>query len=108
MAKTAKITRQRVGKMMRTLFEILVEKPDGIQAREAIAELEKRVPPADHESGSYPSGGRRYEKIVRFSAVDLVKAGWMQKGETRTDHEMGHTTGPRQRGQVSDCAPRTR
>jgi restriction system protein len=75
----AGVTRQRVGKLMRGLFEILLEHPDGIQAQLALAELERRVPPTDHESGFYQSGGRRYESIVRFSTVDLVKAGWMFK-----------------------------
>jgi restriction system protein len=77
--KTANVTRARVGKMMRGLFEILLEHPDGIAARNAMAELRKRVPPTDYEQGTYKSGGERYEKIVRFSTVDLVKAGWMVK-----------------------------
>lgn len=77
--KSGQVTRQRVGKLMRTLFEILLEHPDGVQASAALAEVEKRVPPTDYENGSYPSGGRRYEKIVRFATVDLVKAGWMLK-----------------------------
>ncbi|MCU0835840.1 MAG: Mrr restriction system protein [Chromatiaceae bacterium] len=77
--KTGQVTRQRVGKLMRTLFEILLENPEGIQAGAVLAEVEKRVPPTDYENGSYPSGGRRYEKIVRFATVDLVKAGWMLK-----------------------------
>jgi restriction system protein len=77
--KPANVTRQRVGKMMRGLFEVLLQHPDGIAARNAMAELRKRVPPTDYEQGSYPSGGERYEKIVRFSTVDLVKAGWMVK-----------------------------
>jgi restriction system protein len=81
MAKTPNVSRQRVGKLMRTLFEILLENPDGLQARDAMAELEERVPPTDYENGSYPSGGRRYEKIVRFATVDFVKAGWMLKNK---------------------------
>ena len=77
--KAAGATRQRVGRLIRALFEILLEHPDGIQAQATLAELEKRVPPTDYENGHYQSGGRRYEKIVRFSTVDLVKAGWMLK-----------------------------
>jgi hypothetical protein len=77
--KAAQITRQRTGKLVRALFEILLEHPDGIQARAALDALEQRVPPTDYESGHFPSGGRRYEHIVRFSTVDLVKAGWMLK-----------------------------
>lgn len=78
-SKTGQVTRQRVGKLMRTLFEVLLENPEGVQASTALAEVENRVPPTDYENGSYPSGGRRYEKIVRFATVDLVKAGWMLK-----------------------------
>jgi restriction system protein len=75
----AQVTRQRVGKLMRALFEILLENAEGMQAAGALAELEQRVPPTDYENGQFPSGGRRYEKIVRFATVDLVKAGWMLK-----------------------------
>jgi restriction system protein len=77
--RSGQVTRQRVGKLMRTLLEVLLESPEGVQASMALAEVEKRVPPTDYENGSYPSGGRRYEKIVRFATVDLVKAGWMLK-----------------------------
>lgn len=31
--KIAGVTRQRVGQLMRTLFQILLEHPDGIQAQ---------------------------------------------------------------------------
>ena len=77
--KAAQITRQRTGKLMRALFEILLQHLDGVQARAALEALEQRVPPTDYENGHFPSGGRRYEQIVRFSTVDLVKAGWMLK-----------------------------
>jgi restriction system protein len=33
--------------------------------------------------GSYPSGGQRFEKIVRFATVDCAKAGWLQKAKGR-------------------------
>lgn len=77
--KPARITRARVGTLMRALYAILLAHPDGIQAREALAALEQQVPATDYERDSFPSGGRRYEKIVRFATVDLVKAGWMRK-----------------------------
>jgi len=35
-----------------------------------------------YEQGSYAStGGRRFEKIVRFATVDCVKAGWLLKNK---------------------------
>lgn len=77
--KPPQVSRQRVAKLMHALFQILIEHPDGIQARDALALLEERQPATDYENGTYPSGGRRYEKTVRFSSVGLVKAGWMLK-----------------------------
>jgi len=75
----AEVTRRRTGELLRELFAILLQHPDGLQARDALDELEKRVTLTDYEAGTYSSGGRRFEKIVRFSTVDCVKAGWLQK-----------------------------
>jgi restriction system protein len=77
------ITRRRTGELLRHLFEILANQPEGVQARDALAELEKRVNLTEFEKGSYPSGGRRFDKIVRFATVDCVKAGWLYKNKGR-------------------------
>lgn len=79
----AEVTRRRTGEMLRTLFEILLATEDGMQARDALAALEKRLTLSEYEKGDYASGGRRFEKIVRFSTVDLVKAGWLHKENGR-------------------------
>jgi restriction system protein len=79
----AEITRRRTGEMLRKLFEILIPIPDGMQARDALAELEKRLTLTDYEKGFYASGGSRFDKIVRFATVDLVKAGWLYKEKGR-------------------------
>lgn len=73
------VTRRRTGEFMRHLFAILLEKPDGIQAGDAVAAVRKRVTLTDYEAGEYPSGGQRFEKILRFATVDTVKAGWLEK-----------------------------
>jgi restriction system protein len=57
--------------------------PEGVQAREALSALERRVTLSEYEKGEYASGGRRFEKIVRFATVDLVKAGWLFKEKGR-------------------------
>ena len=67
------ITRRRTGEMLRKLFEILMPTPDGMRARDALAELEKHLTLSDYEKGVYATGGRRFDKIVRFATVDLVK-----------------------------------
>lgn len=73
------ITRERTGQLLRNLFLILKECPDGLPAKDALVTLAHRVPPNEYESGEYDTGGRRFDKIVRFATVDAVKAGWMRK-----------------------------
>jgi restriction system protein len=77
------VTRRRTGELLRTLFEILKQNPAGLQAKDALRELEHRIQLTDHERGHYPNGARRFEKIVRFGTVDCVKAGWMVKNKGR-------------------------
>jgi restriction system protein len=77
------ITRRRTGELLRHLFAILANQSEGVQARDALAELEKRVKLTEFEKGSFPSGGRRFDKIVRFATVDCVKAGWLYKNKGR-------------------------
>jgi len=77
------ITRRRTGEMLRALFEVLIPLPEGMRAREALSALEKRLTLSEYEKGDYASGGRRFDKIVRFATVDLVKAGWLFKEKGR-------------------------
>jgi restriction system protein len=73
------VTRKRTGEFVRKLFELLIPFPDGMKAQQALASLESNITLTDYEKGHYESGGRRFEKIVRFATVDCVKAGWLQK-----------------------------
>lgn len=77
------ITRRRTGEMLRALFELLMPLPEGMQARDALAALENRLTLSPYEAGNYPTGGKRFDKIVRFATVDLVKAGWLYKERGR-------------------------
>src|SRR5436305_15052581 len=77
------VTRQRTGELLRGLFKILLDHPEGLQARDALRELAAKVPPTEHEKGIYKTGGRRYDFVVRFGTVDCVKAGWMVKSKGR-------------------------
>lgn len=76
MANTSK---RRTGELIRALFEILKTQPEGMQAALALAALEKQVTLTEYEAGDYDTGGRRFEKIVRFGTVAPVKAGWLVK-----------------------------
>ncbi len=89
-----KNTNQRNGELLRGVFKILLEFPDGLRAQEVLKRLEKLVPPTSSEASDYPNrpGVRRFEKKVRFATVGCVKAGWLEKSKGRwTLTEQGKT-----------------
>ncbi|HZF97121.1 MAG TPA: restriction endonuclease [Pseudoxanthomonas sp.] len=73
------VTKARTDELVRKLFEILLAHPDGMRAADALTALEKVVRLTPYEAGDYQSGGRRFERIVRFATVACVKAGWLIK-----------------------------
>ncbi|MEZ5958277.1 MAG: restriction endonuclease [Hyphomonadaceae bacterium] len=73
------VTSARKGELVRKLFEILLSEPDGLRAGVAIQRLASAVQLTSHEAGHYESGARRFDKIVRFSTISFVKAGWLAK-----------------------------
>ena len=79
----AEITPRRSGQLIRGVFAILLEHPDGLQAKLVLSELATRVPPTPFEDSYYQDrpNVRRYEKIVRFSTIGPVKAGWLLKNK---------------------------
>jgi restriction system protein len=81
----AEITRRRVGELQRGVFKILLAYPDGLPAKELLEKLALALPPTDFERSEYPNrpGVRRFEKIVRFSTIGPVKAGWLVKNKGR-------------------------
>lgn len=80
----AEITIQRTGELLRKLFDILLAHPEGMKAQDALNALQSSVQLTSYEKGEFASGGgSRFEKIVRFATIDLVKAGWMVKEKGR-------------------------
>ncbi len=79
----AEITRQRSGELLRGVFQILLDYPDGLRAKDILRRLEEMVPPTEFEASTYPNRPtvRRYEKIVRFTTIAAVKAGWLVKNK---------------------------
>lgn len=77
----AEVTRRRAGELVRGVLDILRDHPEGYAATELLKELEKKVPPTEFEKSTYPQRAdvRRYERIVRFSTIAAVKAGWLLK-----------------------------
>lgn len=75
----ADVTIQRTGELLRVLFVIMMEKPQGIKAKDALEEVKKRIELTEYEKGEYESGSQRVDKIIRFATIDTVKAGWLIK-----------------------------
>jgi restriction system protein len=77
----AEMTRKRMGEIVRAIFGVLLNHPEGLRAKDAIARAEKTLSLTDFEKSDYPSrpGVRRFDKIVRFGTIKPVKAGWMVK-----------------------------
>lgn len=77
----ADINPRRSGELMRGVFSILLQHPDGLAAGETLRQLEVLIPPNAFESADYPKrpGVRRFEKLVRFFSINTVKAGWLLK-----------------------------
>jgi restriction system protein len=75
--------RQRQGEIVRATFAVLLDRPDGMQVREVISEVEKRLPLTEFETADYPStpGQRRFDKMIRFTTIPAVKAGWLVKSK---------------------------
>ena len=71
--------RERQGKALRTMAQIVSEHESGIHASEVIAELERRMPPEGDEKGSYDSHPSTTKLGIQamFVRTWLVKAGWI-------------------------------
>jgi len=85
----AELGKKRRGELLRAVFNVLADHPDGIQAKDALAEMERRIELTEFEQANYPGTDvRRFEKTVRFVTINAVKAGWMVKDKgvwTATD-----------------------
>lgn len=79
----AEITRERAGTIVRAAFGILLDQPDGLQVRRLIEEVKAVLPLTPYEQGSYTNspGVLRFDKIIRFTTIQSVKAGWMVKSK---------------------------
>lgn len=66
---------------MRKTFEILLAHPEGLPAKQVLAATAEQLTLSPFEASDYPNrpGVRRFEKILRFSTIPFVKAGWLVK-----------------------------
>lgn len=74
---------RRNGELARGAFQILLQYPEGLPAKDVLSAVERKVPPTKEETGDYPNrpGVRIFPKQVRFATIAPVKAGWLQKNK---------------------------
>jgi restriction system protein len=77
----AHLTRQRQGEILHEVLGVLSEHSEGLEVRKVIAELERRMVLTEFEQATYPKRPdvRRFPKMVRFTTINAVKAGWLVK-----------------------------
>lgn len=81
MGRVVMASRERLGQLMRGVFEMLAHEPDGLPVQEVLQRLERSVPSTPVEDTTYPKNPsvRRRDKTVRFASIPFVKAGWLRK-----------------------------
>ena len=77
----AEITRRRRGEVLRGVFAVLADEPDGLPVQDVISRVRRLVPPTAFELSEYENtpGAVRYDQQLRFHTIGPVKAGWMIK-----------------------------
>ena len=76
----AEVTVTRVGELLRSVLELLWNKPEGIPAQEILSYLPQITHLTEYEKGyAPPTNIPRYERIVRLATIPMVQAGWLIK-----------------------------
>lgn len=76
----AEITVERVGELIRSLFELLWYKPDGLLTKEIFPLIPEITALTEFESGrSQTNNLLRFERIIRLATIPLERAGWLIK-----------------------------
>jgi len=81
----AEITRKRTGEIVRKVFEVLLQHPEGMRAKDLLGQVANSMTLSEFERSDYPNrpGVRRFEKTARFATIAPVKAGWLVKSKGR-------------------------
>jgi len=77
----AEINTKRIGEIQRAVLKLLDQHPEGLQAKRVIAQCAETLQLTPFEQSGYPDrpGSRRFDWILRFKSIPLVKAGWLIK-----------------------------
>jgi restriction system protein len=74
------ITIKRAGELLRSVFEILWDKSEGLTAREVLSRIPQVTKLTEDELSPSPStNSPRYEKVVRIATIPITQVGWLAK-----------------------------
>ena len=75
------ITTQRMGEILRRVFELLWFEPDGLPVHDIFEHVRNSSQLSEYERGYFPFAvsSPRYEVLIRVATIPLVKAGWIVK-----------------------------
>jgi restriction system protein len=74
------ISVKRAGELLRGIFEILWDEPDGLTAREILSRVPHVTKLAEDELKPAPgTNAPRYEKAIRIATIPVVQVGWLEK-----------------------------
>lgn len=80
-------TTKRTGELLRSVFEILWDKPDGLTAREVLSQIPYITQLTEDELKPLPNTNTpRYEKIVRIATIPMAQVGWLAKNKNGLWH----------------------
>jgi restriction system protein len=88
----ADITTRRQGEMIQTLFRILEQEPEGLQAKEAIARVQNEMEPTEFEMQTFPNNPSRHRPVPEDRPVrdhQLSEGGLAAQEERDLDADRG-------------------
>ncbi len=76
------ITSQRAGELLRSVFEILWDRSEGLSAQEVLSQIPHIAQLTDDELNLSPNAhSPRYEKVIRIAIIPIVQVGWLTKNK---------------------------
>jgi restriction system protein len=76
----AKIDKERLGVYLKTAMQVLKDNGGQLPSRDVIRETERRLQLTEYEKAILEKTGYvRWETILHFYSIDLLKAGWLVK-----------------------------
>jgi hypothetical protein len=73
----SEMTRKRRGGLLREVFDVVADHPNGIRAADVLATTAKRLEFTEHAQGAHWDLAPAFDRLVRLEMMKAVRAGWM-------------------------------